>query len=108
MCTKAMAQQHVSPAIPALLQSASTALVTTRGRRGTLARTTSTCLMVRRMQSTWIQSSRRSARSLGSLWQHLQTLLNTLNAMKVRPRDTIEIIKSLHKVGAIHGEVIDE
>ena len=40
--------------------------------------------------------------------QHLQTLVNTLNAMKVRPRDTIEIIQNLHRAGALHGELVVE
>lgn len=38
----------------------------------------------------------------------LQNLVDALNAMRVNPRDLVEIIQYAHKIGAIHAELILE
>lgn len=43
--------------------------------------------------------------SLGQA-EHLQTLINTLNAMQVTPRDVANILQKLHTAGALHAELI--
>ncbi|MHC4870343.1 MAG: flagellar basal body P-ring protein FlgI [Planctomycetota bacterium] len=43
--------------------------------------------------------------SLGQA-EHLQTLINTLNAMQVTPRDVANILQKLHSAGALHAELI--
>ncbi|MBN1257468.1 MAG: flagellar basal body P-ring protein FlgI, partial [Planctomycetes bacterium] len=38
--------------------------------------------------------------------ENLRSLLNTLNAMKARPRDIIAIFENLKRAGALHAEII--
>jgi flagellar P-ring protein precursor FlgI len=45
--------------------------------------------------------------SLGQA-ENLQTLINTLNAMQVTPKDVVNIIQKLHRAGALHAELIVE
>ncbi len=40
--------------------------------------------------------------------EHLQTLINTLNAMQVTPRDVANILQKLYAAGALHAELIIE
>ncbi|MFW5858097.1 MAG: flagellar basal body P-ring protein FlgI [Planctomycetota bacterium] len=40
--------------------------------------------------------------------ENLRALLNTLNAMKARPRDIIAIVEALHRAGALHAELVNE